>query len=343
MKKIYLTILFICTPVLSFGQSIDLSVIENFDVQAATSCDPASPACQKQIADLQALIVVLLQQIVALNLADNTDVDTQSSSTPYYEESEYVNEYKKTPNLSSSREKSFSVRDGEVSISDEEHAYYREIVRLLKIIVPDYIFDDFEKITFIDSSREYYAAQIRQSIQSRNGKKTEQWQLYVNMDDITLDNSTKYNRSLETLVHETGHALLTNERQLDFFTDRGDCQNLYVAGLRSCAKDNSYYETLSPFWSDDFIDWTDDYQKLFEKSRSQAERELEDYYAENKDQFVSEYAATAIHEDAAETIAHYAIESFPTGLLTPAEEKIVSLFDFAEMRTLRKTVQGLLQ
>ncbi len=346
MKKIYVILAIMFAPIISLGQTIDLSIIEDFDVSAATSCDPGLASCQKQIADLQSLIVVLLQQIIALQLqgeitvVENNDND---DAVLEHETPEYTNQYRNTPSLSSGRKKTFYVRNGEVDIDEDEHAYYREIIRLVQEIIPEYILDDFEKIIFINDSREYYAAQVRQSVESYNGRESEEWELYINMDDVTLVSDKKYNQSLQTLVHEAGHTLLTNASQLDFFTQKRDCETLYIDDLRSCAKEDSYYDTLSQFWSDDFIEWTEDYENLFEDDQDEAEEELEEYYQKNKEDFITEYAATSISEDAAETIAYYVTESFPTGLLNLAEEKIVSLFDYAEMRILKNTVQKLLQ
>jgi len=186
MKKIYLTGLFVITPFISFGQEIDLSIIENFDVQAAVSCDPGAPSCQKKIADLQNLIAVLLQQVIALQLADAT-TDEELDSNKYYQASAYIQEYKQTPNLSQGKRKSFSIRNGQVRVDEDDHAYYREIARLITDIIPEAIFYDFSRITFVNSKNVYYAAQVRQSVESRNGVESEEWELYINMNDVTLE------------------------------------------------------------------------------------------------------------------------------------------------------------
>jgi len=326
----------------SFEQVIDVSIIENFDVEAAVSCDPGVPSCQKKIADLQNLIVVLLQQIIALQEV-NLEVGEPDQESSYFLNDVYVKEYQDIPDLTPGKRKSFSIRDGEVRVDEDDHAYYREISRLITEIIPESIFDDFSRITFVNSKNVYYAAQVRQSVESRNGVQSEEWELYINMDDVTLENEKKYNQSVQTLVHEAGHALLTNASQLDFFTVERSCDNLYIEDLRSCAKDDSYYATLSTYWSESYKEWTEEYEELFEEDQDEAEERLEEYYEDNEDDFITEYAASSIHEDAAETIAFYATEKIPTGLLNIAEEKIVSLFDFKEMRDLKKRVQALLQ
>lgn len=333
MKKILWGTLFLC-PALVWGQSLSL---ENIDIESALSCDRTTIQCQVEIETTKQLVQALLVQILAAQLAGDV-----SNETPYWLEKDYLDELEENP-LKRGRTKTFRLDDGEIDDIEEEHAVYREMWRIFSLLLDTEQLELFDEITFYNSTSDQYAALVYQQVESRNGRESEEWDLKINLDNLLFKNDREYNDTVETLVHEAGHFLLMNAAQMDFFEDEEDCNTYFVPGLESCAKEDSYYAHLAEYWDQDFIDWGHNFLDYFREDPDQAEQDLRDYYDRHQEEFVSEYAASGPDEDAAETIAHFAVHDLPTGSLLVAEEKTVLFYDFAEMVALRQEVQEILR
>lgn len=74
------------------------------------------------------------------------------------------------------------------------------------------------------------------------------------------------------------------------------------------------------------MDYGDKYDKALAK-----------FYKENRDKFVTEYAATNLDEDMAESFTLFILEPKPSGV-SIAEEKILFFYDFPELVELRREI-----
>ena len=147
-----------------------------------------------------------------------------------------------------------------------------------------------------------------------------------------------------TLIHEFAHLLTLNNDQVP--ADRKlalepDNQALYdqaVAACPSyfpgegCSRPDSYINRFyQRFWADIYDEWLED-----EEARAEA---IAVFYDENRDRFVSEYAASGPEEDIAESFAFFVLKPKPTGD-TIAEQKILFFYDFPELVNLRAEING---
>ena len=272
---------------------------------------------------------------MAAQLADNSDA--------YWLDRSYLEELEDNP-LDEGRKKTFRIDDGIIRSMDEDtHAVYREMWRIFSTVLEEDHLELFESVKFYNNPDDFFAALVYQTIEKRGNHEREEWELEINLANVRLDGSRRYNDAVETLTHEAAHMLLMNESQVEFFVDEDDCDTYFITGLESCAKDGSYYDALRTYWDDEFIEWGDNFLELFQAHPEEVEEELSDYYQEHEDEFVSQYAASGPDEDAAETIAHFARYRVPTGALDIYEEKILLMFDFEELVGVRERVQDLLR
>ena len=169
-----------------------------------------------------------------------------------------------------------------------------------------------------------------------------EWMLNVDIAD------TKDLRDLTyTLIHEYGHLLTLNEDQLDINEEifyNQDDEDLYAAAAESCAtyfpgegcaKNSSYiYLFYDEFWSPIFDEW--DETQYIEDDDAYYEA-LDNFYYKYEDQFVTDYAATNVGEDIAESWTFFVISEKPAGN-TIAEEKILFFYQFPELVQLREEI-----
>ncbi|MDJ0754932.1 MAG: hypothetical protein QNJ45_15525 [Ardenticatenaceae bacterium] len=147
-----------------------------------------------------------------------------------------------------------------------------------------------------------------------------------------------------TLIHEYGHVLTLNDRQVPFdqeayFDDTGDayeaaaeaCSTFFTG--EGCAEDTSY---IGAFYA---TFWTEIYDELPfpDEEGIVDEDELADFYDRYADQFVTDYAATNPGEDIAESWTHFVLKPKPAGN-TVAEEKILFFYQYPELVKLRQEI-----
>ncbi|MFW0871443.1 MAG: hypothetical protein ACKKL4_03250 [Patescibacteria group bacterium] len=339
--KILVALSFACVvwavyPLSTYAQAritIDIGSIDRIK-----NCQASEEECKERIEEVKLLVQALLQQILA------TQYPELPQGNEYYKQSKYLRGLSEMP-LAEGEEKVFEISYGVApAINRHTHPVYRETWRIFSSIVPGEYLNNFKSIHFYRDKTDRYSALVRQRITRENGDISEEWELDVNLDNFSLSRG-KYNYAIETLAHETGHILLINSGQMEYFIEEDDCKNHYVAQLKACARDESYYSVLDDFWSDAFIKWSHEWEGDLRSSEvgEQATEELDKYYTKHEDEFVSIYAASGPDEDAAEVIAYLARDDLPKRARTIADKKIYSLVGFDEMSTLRDRVQGLLR
>lgn len=325
-------------PFVSFAQSVEIEVsLEDFDFESALSCNQSLLACQLERETTKRLVEELLRQILEAQL-----VEQMTEGDGYWTEESYRESLEETP-LDEGRTRMFDVDDGEIKGFDEEHPVYREVWRMFSALVPEEYLELFDSLEFYNNESDQYAALVYQRIRTSGGEESEEWELRINLANVSFASDYRYNLALETIAHEAGHVLLTNNDELEFFTEEEECGSFYVAQLRSCAEQGSYYDTFTEFWDEDFLEWGEYFIEAIREDQQEALEELEEYYEDRQDEFVSEYAASSPHEDLAETMVEYARYDLPTGELTLAEEKVVALYEFDDMQIYRQALQNLLR
>lgn len=137
---------------------------------------------------------------------------------------------------------------------------------------------------------------------------------------------------ISTIVHEFAHLLTASSSQINPTIKEEDCDTYYLG--EGCTKPNSYMQAYyENFWvdiEDTVLDFEDDPDLLAE------------FYLDNQDQFVNDYAATSLDEDVAETFAYFVLNSKPSGN-TIKEQKILFFYKYPELVELRANINARLQ
>ena len=169
-----------------------------------------------------------------------------------------------------------------------------------------------------------------------------EWVLEVDILDI----SDTYNLTF-TLVHEFGHLLTLNAEQVPpsvrVFNNPDD-QDIYESEKASCGEYfpgegcstassyvNAFYDQ---FWVDIYDEW--DETNYAEDDDTYYEM-LDDFYYKYEDQFVTDYAATTLEEDIAESWSFFILAPKPTGN-SIADQKILFFYDYPELVKLREDI-----
>ncbi len=169
-----------------------------------------------------------------------------------------------------------------------------------------------------------------------------EWILNVDIADASDLRDLTY-----TLIHEYGHLLTLNENQIDVSLDvfnnpedddiyyaAEDSCNTYFTG-EGCAKNNSYiHQFYRDFWEPIYDEWSE--IQYIEDDDAYYEA-ADNFYYKYEDQFVTDYAATNVGEDIAESWAFFIISEKPAGN-TVAEEKILFFYQFPELVALRDQI-----
>lgn len=181
-------------------------------------------------------------------------------------------------------EQSYAVNDGEISPAIE-NAAGRRAVEYFEAIAGDN-FDEYinEIILMSDESTDEEASVITSDTDPVK------WVLRINLAFSGKEEAKK--DMIYNLVHEYAHIFSLNDTQVDGFIE-GACPALEIS--EGCANPGSYIDDFeNAFWLDLNADPNSE--------------EFGGYYEDHEDDFVSEYAATNVIEDFAETFAHYTLK-----------------------------------
>jgi hypothetical protein len=151
------------------------------------------------------------------------------------------------------------------------------------------------------------------------------WHVTVNQ---AYDNEPK--DLIHTLVHEYGHILTLSEDQVPSAVT-GSCPTLSLQ--EGCAAQSAYITEFSKrYWQR--------YDKKAPKNDGEDQDEVQRFYNQNgKDQtFVSEYAATNLTEDMAESFASFVLQSKPSGTKT-VDKKIAFYYEYPALVRERERIR----
>ena len=168
------------------------------------------------------------------------------------------------------------------------------------------------------------------------------WALEVDIVDVSDRANLTY-----TLVHEFGHLLTLNANQVppslavfnnpddnDIYLQEVSACPVYFPG-EGCSTEDSYINAFyNKFWVQHYEEWQEinqieDDDKYYE--------ELDNFYYNYEDEFVTDYAVTNPEEDIAESWSFFVLGPKP-GAFTVDELKILFFYDYPELVQLRNEI-----
>ncbi len=168
------------------------------------------------------------------------------------------------------------------------------------------------------------------------------WMLNVDIADTANIEELTF-----TLIHEYGHLLTLNEKQVDvdeYIFNNPDDEDAYLDAVDNCAtyftgegcsySSSYFYQFYDRFWRDIYAEW-DDIQYI--EDDDEYYDAMDDFYFAREDQFVTDYAVTNPGEDIAESWAFFITQPKPAGN-TIAEKKILFFYQFPELVELRSEI-----
>lgn len=150
-----------------------------------------------------------------------------------------------------------------------------------------------------------------------------------------------------TLIHEFGHLLTLDERQVppdlalaqnpeneDLYQQVAEACPFYFPG-EGCSTAESYINAFfERFWIDRYDEWLEIDAEEDEDRRLAL---LEQFYQDYENEFVTDYAATNPDEDIAEAWTQFVLQPKPAGD-TIAEQKLLFFYDYPELVKLRAEI-----
>jgi len=173
---------------------------------------------------------------------------------------------------------------------------------------------------------------------AQNEEDPTKWDLFIDVEDAADKAELAF-----TLIHEFAHVLSLNSEQVDPLTEaaytdyessESMCSTLFLD--EGCSEEGSYInQFFQNYWSSiqgelDSIESIEDDNEYFDA--------LDEFYAERANEFVSDYAATNVAEDLAETFTHFVMNDKPSDE-TVANSKILFFYGFDELVQLRDQIR----
>ncbi|OSY89124.1 hypothetical protein WH52_00240 [Tenacibaculum holothuriorum] len=168
------------------------------------------------------------------------------------------------------------------------------------------------------------------------------WELVLDTIDVNFKTKDTYrlHQSVYTLVHEFGHLLTLNKEQVvpsykefqeeggPYLTEEGE------------AKKNSYINLfVKKFWTQKLLKRWDEIKETHKYDSKKMVDELFVFYQNNKDVFLTDYAAESPEEDIAESWTAFVLKDRVENPLTIAEEKINFFYQFSVLINYRKIIR----
>ena len=145
-----------------------------------------------------------------------------------------------------------------------------------------------------------------------------------------------------TIVHELGHLLTLNSDQI--ISEEGEGYSVYqnesacpqYMSDEGCSTTESYINRFyQAFWLDLHDEWMETVYKQNAASPEEFRAFVQTFHDNHPAEFVSQYAATNIKEDMAESFEVFVLNPKPTGD-TIADRKVLFFYDFPELIALRQ-------
>jgi hypothetical protein len=199
------------------------------------------------------------------------------------------------------------VSDVDKIINPEHRNYFKEVFR----VFPDELGSKIDELVVFDDADAQYDAFVETIPPDHKS-----WRYSIHQDMLEDLNYIDY----ELIVHESAHILSYEEDKNISLSGQG-CSSYFA--LINCPSPNSYLgQFAKEFWSSTDIKRAENFSYSSSKSY--------EYYLDNEEDYVSDYASLNPKEDFAETFMFYVLDiEVPRGL---ASDKIEYLEEFSELR-----------
>ncbi|NCP67488.1 S-layer homology domain-containing protein [bacterium] len=165
-----------------------------------------------------------------------------------------------------------------------------------------------------------------------------EWAVAVDILDAEQGSTQEDGPFSLVLVHEFAHILTLNIDQMqpgvmvDDETDDDFCAP-NVTLSEGCAKDDAFVNIyFKKFWG----------KKMMQEARAAVAQESDAFYENNAEAFVTDYAATSIAEDIAESFSYFVMKDKPTGSAVK-DKKVQFFYEFPVLVQLRTKIRASLQ
>ncbi len=152
------------------------------------------------------------------------------------------------------------------------------------------------------------------------------WKLQMDlMDSFLEDGSINKKELVYTLIHEFAHVLTLRATQVAHTVAEEECMTYFIQ--EGCTRKDSYILAFyMTFWKD-----------LMESHTQVTVQEggVEQFYQEHSDAFITEYAATNLGEDIAESFTAFVLQAKPTAT-TAKDRKITFFYNYPELVAMRE-------
>lgn len=206
-----------------------------------------------------------------------------------------------------------------LNLSSKTITTYKNIIKEVKTLIPNSIWSD---ITAVEINTDGIEEVMAHTIPAIDGFEKGKFRLAIDLSDVADAKGNLTKDGKETIVHETGHILTLSNEQVNEISWDGDGSEK----AKEKFKANSYIKKFyDEFWSKNI----DEYNVSKEKTGDTIE-----FYDNRKNEFVSDYAATNVEEDIAESFRIFVCEDKPKGK-TIADKKVLFFYDYPEFIKLR--------
>lgn len=225
----------------------------------------------------------------------------------------------------------FNIKDEKIEFDKEKAANglkvskntlttYKDIIKEVRTLIPESIWGD---ITAVEINTDGVENVLAHTVPAIDGFEKGKFRLALDINDIIDEDGNLTNDGKETIVHETGHILTLNNEQVNDISWDGDGSE----PAKEKFKRNSYIKKFyDKFWSKNI----DEYDKIKKETGDTL-----DFYNNRKNEFVSDYAATNVEEDIAESFRIFVCED-KSKAKTIADKKVLFFYDYPEFVKIRE-------
>lgn len=205
-------------------------------------------------------------------------------------------------------------------------------------IIPDPYRKDFSEFQIFSDGKEGTMAAVSPTDQDPT-----KWILMIDIDDAFNGDVINKDELTYTLIHEFAHVLTLGAKQVDPFSIEGvnDMEALKVkchphhAVMEGCTFPKSYINLFfKTFWTKLMPEFNR-IQQIEDSNEFQNQANA--FYEKYQSHFVSDYAATNLGEDIAETFTVFVLKSKPAPS-TIADQKVLFFYDYPELVQLKKVI-----
>lgn len=166
------------------------------------------------------------------------------------------------------------------------------------------------------------------------------WEIDLDTADMNIfsNDSVEILNYTHTLIHEFGHLLTLNPKQIKLTDDKfQDDDRGYLTSEGYALKDSYLGRFVYQFWNSNLLFEWDEIEKI--KNESRKIDFLYDFYLSYKDEFVTDYAAESPEEDIAESWTFFVLSDKPE-LSTVKYQKILFFYQFPELVQYREKIRS---